>query len=106
MCVCVGGWVGCVCVCVFPSIQAYTWSTDNPLFLPLLTSLLSLLPSLPPSCSLQIRAHAKRAQLMETIHMRTEPYAFDYFFEQTKQKRTAEGSKHDSSSTDTSSDTD
>jgi RIO kinase 3 len=54
----------------------------------------------------QIRTHAKRAQLMETVHMRTEPYAFDYFFEQSQKKRTDECHEHDSTSTDTSSDTD
>lgn len=64
--------------------------------------------SAPPPPS-QIRTHAKRAQLMETIHMRTEPYAFDYFFEQTQRERTKKRTKQDSkqdSSTDTSSDTD
>ena len=61
------------------------------------------------SLCVQIRTHAKRAQLMETIQMRTEPYAFDYFFEQSQHKRP--GDKEDrqqedeeSSSTESESD--
>ena len=58
----------------------------------------------------QIWTHTKRAQLMETVHMKTEPYAFDYFFEQSQQKRktsrTGDGDDRDSSSSTGSSDSD
>ena len=63
-----------------------------------------------PDVYSQIRTHAKRAQLMETVHMRTEPYAFDYFFEQSQRNKSrtegGRGGEEQSSSAASSSDTD
>jgi len=48
----------------------------------------------------QIRMHWKHEHLRQTMHSKTEPYAFDYFFEQTTRCGERTGQHESSSSSD------
>ena len=61
--------------------------------------------------SLQVRTHTHRQQLMDTVHSKTQPYPFDYFFEETEKKRNKKKAskqhhQEESSSDETDSDKD
>ena len=61
-----------------------------------------LLLVLPPHTHIlihsQIRMHRKREHLLQTMHSKTEPYPFDYFFEQTTRSGGSGTEQHESSS--------